>query len=99
GIARVRKKSPRLYASAWSGRRTALAAKVRHDNRVHLIVPFPSLMHCFRCAALVVEADAPLGRPRQIGHDEADTRVQLAKNATRPLPRRGVACSRFAPDS
>src|SRR6516162_701866 len=31
-----------------------------------------------RRAALVVEGDDPLGRPRQIGHDKADTRVKLA---------------------
>ena len=30
--------------SAWS--RTALAANVRHDSRVHLIAPLPSLIHC-----------------------------------------------------
>jgi hypothetical protein len=46
GIARVRMKLPRLYASAWSWRRTALAAKVRHDSRVHLIAFLPSLMYC-----------------------------------------------------
>jgi hypothetical protein len=31
------------------------------------------------CAALVVEGDDPLGRPRQVGHDEADARVKLAR--------------------
>src|SRR5713101_9795423 len=46
GIASVRMKLPRLYARTWSWRRTALAAKVRHDNRVHLIAPLPSLIHC-----------------------------------------------------
>ena len=46
GIASVRMKFPRLYASAWSWRRTALAAKVRHDSRVHLTALLPSLIHC-----------------------------------------------------
>jgi hypothetical protein len=41
GIASVRMEWPRLYASAWSWRRTALAAKVRHDSRVHLIACLP----------------------------------------------------------
>jgi hypothetical protein len=31
------------------------------------------------CAALVVEGDDALGRPRQAGHDEADARVHLAR--------------------
>src|SRR5262249_4419876 len=31
------------------------------------------------CAAPVVESDDPLGRPRQVGNDEADARVQLAR--------------------
>src|SRR5205823_2695554 len=31
------------------------------------------------CAALVVKGDDPLARPRQIGDDEADARVQLAR--------------------
>jgi hypothetical protein len=46
GIANVRMKLPRSYASAWSWRRTALAAKVRHDSRIHLTALFPSLMCC-----------------------------------------------------
>src|SRR5271156_7103879 len=31
-----------------------------------------------RCAAVVVEGDDALGRSRQVGDDEADTRVKLA---------------------
>src|SRR4030095_1796706 len=46
GSARVRRKLARLYASAWSWRRTALARKVVHDSRVHLTACFPSLIHC-----------------------------------------------------
>jgi hypothetical protein len=57
GSASVRMKLPRLYARTWSWRRTALAANVRHDSRVHLIAPLPSLMNCSRGAALVVEGD------------------------------------------
>jgi hypothetical protein len=30
-----------------------------------------------RCAALVVEGDNALGRPRQVGDDKADARVKL----------------------
>jgi hypothetical protein len=33
----------------------------------------------FRRAALVVERDDALGWPRQVGDDEADTRVKLAR--------------------
>src|SRR6516162_9275732 len=32
----------------------------------------------FRRAALVVEGDDALRRPRQVGHDEADARIQFA---------------------
>jgi hypothetical protein len=32
-----------------------------------------------RCATLVVEGDDVLGRSRQVGDDEADARVQLAR--------------------
>jgi hypothetical protein len=32
-----------------------------------------------RCATLIVEGNDALGRPRQIGDDEADTRVKLAQ--------------------
>ena len=46
GMASVRMKLPRLYASACNWRRTAFAAKDRHDRRVHLITPLPSLMYC-----------------------------------------------------
>jgi hypothetical protein len=45
GIASVRMKLPRLYASAWSWRRTTLAAKARHDSRVPLDRALASLMH------------------------------------------------------
>ena len=31
------------------------------------------------CPALIIERDNALGRPRQIGNDEADARVQLAR--------------------
>ena len=31
------------------------------------------------CAALVVEGDDPLGRARQVGDDEADERIKLAR--------------------
>jgi hypothetical protein len=46
GIASARMKLARLYASGWSWRRTALAAKVWHDSRVDVIAPLPSLIHC-----------------------------------------------------
>jgi hypothetical protein len=56
-----------------------LAAKVRHDSRVHLIAPLPSLMYCSHGAALVIEGDDALRRSRQVGDDEIDARVQLAR--------------------
>src|ERR1700730_606094 len=40
-IARTGQVRNRLVCSG-----TALAAKERHDSRVHLIAPFPSLAHC-----------------------------------------------------
>ena len=46
GSASVRRKLARLYASAWSWRRTAFARKVVHESRVHLTACFPSLIHC-----------------------------------------------------
>ena len=39
------------------------------------MAPLPSLIHCSAGAALVIEADDPLGRARQVGHDEADTGI------------------------
>src|SRR5271165_3768200 len=72
-------KLPRLYARTWSWRRTGLAAKVRHDSRVHLIAFLPSLMYLLAGAALVVEGDDALGRPCQVGDNKADARVQLAR--------------------
>ena len=77
-----------------------MAAKERHDSRVHLIAPLPSLIHCSAGAALVVEGDDAFGRPRQVGDDEADARIKLARM---PLDRLATttrgACSSSAPDS
>jgi hypothetical protein len=42
-----------------------------------------------RRAALAVEGDDALGRPRQVGHDEADARVQLAGMPLDPRLREG----------
>jgi hypothetical protein len=39
-----------------------LAANVRHNSRVHLIAPLPSLIHL-------------LGRATHIRHDKADVRI------------------------
>ena len=55
-----------------------MAAKERHDSRGHLIAPLPSLI-LFASAALVVERDDALGRSRQVGDNEADTRVKLTR--------------------
>src|SRR4051794_13054547 len=60
GIASVCIKLPRLYARAWSWRRTALAAKVRHDSRVHLIAFLPSFCS-FQGTAFLLRID-PLKR-------------------------------------
>ena len=56
-----------------------MAANVRHDSRVHLIAPLPSLIHCSARAALVVEGDDPFGRAAHVRHDEADPRIKLAR--------------------
>jgi len=42
-----------------------------------------------RRATLVVEADDALGRPRQVGHDKADTRVKLGGVPLDPRLREG----------
>jgi hypothetical protein len=47
-----------------------------------------------RRAALVVEGDDALGRPRQVGHNETDARVKLARM---PLDL-GYDAARLAPD-
>ena len=39
----------------------------------------PSNESTLACAALVVEGDDPLGRARQVGDDEADARIKLAR--------------------
>ena len=53
-----------------------MAAKVRHDSRV-LDRTLALLDPLLCCAALVVEGDDALGRPRQVGDDEADAGVKL----------------------
>ncbi len=37
---------PQVVGEGVKLRRTALPAKPWHDRRVHLIAPFPSLIHC-----------------------------------------------------
>jgi hypothetical protein len=55
-----------------------LAAKERHDRRVHLIAPLLSFDVLLAGAAVVVEGNDALSRPRQVGDDEADARTKLA---------------------
>ena len=55
-----------------------MAAKERHDSRVHLIAPLPYFNPLLGCPALVVEGHDALGWPRQVGDDEADPRIKLA---------------------
>jgi len=43
----------------------------------------------FRRAALVVEGDDALRRPRQVGHDEADARIKFAGVPLDPRLREG----------
>jgi hypothetical protein len=52
-----------------------LAANVRHDSRVHLIAPLPSLIHCSH--ALVVESNDALGLAAHGRHDEAGARIKF----------------------
>jgi hypothetical protein len=52
-----------------------LAANVRHDSRVHLILAF--LDPLLARAALVVERDHTLGRAAHVRHDEADARIKF----------------------
>jgi hypothetical protein len=56
-----------------------LAAKVRHDSRVHLIAPLALFDPLLSRAALVVEGDDSLGRTSQVDDDEADAPVQLGR--------------------
>ena len=55
-----------------------MAAKERHDRRVHLIAPLPFFDVLLAGAAVVVEGNDALGRPRQVGDDDADARIKLA---------------------
>src|SRR3954447_17373723 len=55
------------------------------------ILPFFDVL--LACAALVLEGDNTLGRARQVGDDEADARIQLARmpfylghDMARPVP-------------
>jgi len=50
-----------------------LAANVRHDSRVHLIAPLPSLIHCSTRPALVVESNDALGRDPAGVHYRSDS--------------------------
>ena len=54
-----------------------MAANVRHDSRVHLIAPVPSLDPLLARAALVVESNDALGRATHVRHDEADARIKF----------------------
>jgi hypothetical protein len=55
-----------------------LAAKERHDRRVHLIAPLPLFDVLLAGAAVVVEGDHALRRTRQVRDDEADAGIKLA---------------------
>ena len=55
-----------------------MAAKVRHDGRRPFDRVLAFLDVLLARAALVVEGDDTLDRPRQVGDDKADARVQLA---------------------
>ena len=55
-----------------------MAAKERHEPRP-LNRAFAFFDPLLRGAALVVEGDDALDRPRQIGDDEADARAKLAR--------------------
>jgi hypothetical protein len=56
-----------------------LAAKERHDRRVHFDRPLALLDPLLRRVALIVKGDDALRRSRQIGEDEADTRVKFVR--------------------
>ncbi len=56
-----------------------MAVKERHDSRVHLMAPLPSLIPLLRSAELIVKDHDALGGPRQVGDDEPDARVKLAR--------------------
>ena len=56
-----------------------MAAKLRHDSRVHLIAPFPFLDPLLAGAALVVKGDDILGGPRHVRDDEADAWIKFAR--------------------
>jgi hypothetical protein len=55
-----------------------LAASVRHDSRVHLIAPLPSLIQA-RTSAFVVEGNDALGGAAHVRHDEADARIEFTR--------------------
>jgi hypothetical protein len=59
----------------------------------------PVLDALLRGAALVVEGDNALSRPRQVGDDEADVRLQFARVPLDLSPQHGATFSSSAPDS
>jgi hypothetical protein len=63
--------------NACNWRRTALAAKERHDRRVHLDRALAFFDVLLAGAAVVVERNETLHRPRQVGDDKADARIKL----------------------
>ncbi len=68
----------RLYASANSCRRTALACKAQQDSRVQRMAFLPSLIHCSAVPRPFVELHHPHVGAAQVGRDEADAGIELA---------------------
>ena len=73
-----RHRFPKLYASTLSCSRTSFARNRWHDSRVQCVACLPSLIQLLGGAALVVEPHDGAIVDREIRHDEADAREQLA---------------------
>ena len=75
-----------------------MSAKERHNSRVHLVAPLPSLIQLFAGSALVVESDDVLDGADHVGHDEADARIEFAGSHP-PWRRPDAASSNSLPGS
>jgi len=55
-----------------------MAAKERHDSRVHLVASLPSLIHCSAVPRWLWKATMRSAGPCQVGDDEAEAGTKFA---------------------
>src|ERR1700704_1511530 len=72
-------RTPRACAGGGRGRISAISRKISWNIYRGMATSAIWKTTLLRRAALVVECDDPLGRARQVGDDEADARIKLAR--------------------